>query len=263
MIAWQRAIRDEQALLAPHAVPADLSTATVREISHAQAKSIIERYEWLARLDKTKAMPSVRFCYGLFFADELAGVECFGATGGTNVAASVCGARDTDKVLTLCRGACVHWAPKNAASHLINKACELLGDRGFYIFVAYSDVDAGEIGTVYQAANWLYCGMTNSGGHRLRFPDGREVDARNISGYARRRSSDLFFFKPTRHEMQEKLMAEGCELIPRSPKHRYVGIFGTGSMRRALRKALRWDVLPYPKREVARIDQPEPLPSGR
>jgi hypothetical protein len=32
--------------------------------------------------------------------------------------------------------------------------------KGYNVFVAYSDPAANEVGTVYQASNWLYCGMT-------------------------------------------------------------------------------------------------------
>jgi hypothetical protein len=43
---------------------------------------------------------------------------------------------------------------------LIARACKLAAEQfGWRIFYAYSDPMAGEIGTVYQAANWLHLGV--------------------------------------------------------------------------------------------------------
>jgi hypothetical protein len=44
-------------------------------------------------------------------------------------------------------------------------------------------------------------------------------------------------------------MEEGCEFFKDGGrKHRYVGIYGDRRIKRILRRALRWKVLPYPKR---------------
>jgi hypothetical protein len=204
MKAYQREIREAEAQRFPRVIPADFSSASVLEITKTEAKSVLERYEWLARLDKRKALGATRYTFGLFFGDELAGIECFGATAGTNTNSSVCGLRYTNMVATVTRGCCVSWAHPHSASYLITKACKLMTQKGFHVFVAYADAAANEIGTVYQACGWVYCGPTNTG-HLLRFPNGREVDARLVSGYARNRSNGdkLFFFpKPTRHEMR-------------------------------------------------------------
>ena len=54
----------------------------------------------------------------------------------------------------------MHWAHPHAASFLIPKACKLAAKAfGWRIFNAYADSTAGEIGTVYQAVNWLYLGI--------------------------------------------------------------------------------------------------------
>ena len=118
---------------------------------------------------------------GLFFKhptnrqEYLAGVACFGDTGGTNVYAAICGEEWKRKAITLVRGACVAWADRKdhkdgkvhtgaAASFLINRSCRLMVEKGFNIFCAYSDEGAGvfEVGTVYQGAGWLYVGRGGS-----------------------------------------------------------------------------------------------------
>lgn len=194
-------------------------------------------------------MGSTARCFGLFFDDELAGVDCFGATAGTGVP-YLCGPENSDHVMTLVRGACVHWAHLHSASFLISQACNLLAREGKNVFVAYSDPDAGEIGTVYQACNWFYCGMTADRGNIIVSPSGKMADERMISGLTRDRStrSDKFFRKPTRAEMREKLIRTGYKFVPRTPKHRYVGVYAERRLKQQLIDALRWDVLPYPKR---------------
>jgi hypothetical protein len=244
MICHQRQIRDAQR--DDHPVPVDFSQAIVREISYAEAKSVILQYEWLGNMGTTQR------AFGLFFDGELAGVECFGKTAGTNVNQSVCGPEYADRVMTLCRGACVSWAHPHSASFLIPRACQLMAKEGTNIVVAYSDVDAGEIGTVYQACNWFYCGTTSDKGSLIQSPEGALMDERNMGHFARsasrNRDTRMFFRKPTRREVRERLIRRGCKFVPRTAKHRYVGIYADAGMRRELASKLRWSVLPYPKR---------------
>jgi hypothetical protein len=75
--AHQKLIRDAQK--DGHPVPADFSKARVREISYVEAKEIILKAEYLGTMGGTER------AFGLFFDGELAGVECFGKTAGTNV----------------------------------------------------------------------------------------------------------------------------------------------------------------------------------
>ena len=88
MIAHQKIIRDAHAqehdpfLKHKRQLASTFTRATVREISHAEAKTIILNYEWLGNMGCTD------FAFGLFFGEYLAGVVCFGRTAGTNVAQS-------------------------------------------------------------------------------------------------------------------------------------------------------------------------------
>ena len=50
---------------------------------------------------------------------------------------------------------------------MISNACKLAAKEfGWRIFYAYADPTAGEIGTVYQACNWLYLGIGAGGTDR-------------------------------------------------------------------------------------------------
>jgi hypothetical protein len=259
--AHQRVIREYMAtqpeadITEKRRLAANLKSAVVRQISYVEAKNVILGNEWLGNMGTTE------FAFGLFFGEYLAGTVCYGSTAGTNVKNSVCGVEHADKVLTLCRGACVHWAHPHSASFLISEACRQMTAKGFNIFIAYSDAQAGEIGTVYQASNWLYCGMT-SPTEQYRTPDGKVHDSRQVSGLARDRTGGTLKYRRTRAEQKRLLLAQGCEFMDGTPKHRYVGIYGNRRDKRMLQDALKWPSLPYPKRQQGGEDRRDDVGGG-
>lgn len=264
MKSHQRIIRERHALepdplLAEKLLLArSFDSASVREIPNTDAKRVIEKYEWLGNMGCTD------YSFGLYFGEYLAGVECFGRTAGTKTAASVCGEQYEHMVKVLCRGACMHWAHPHSASYLIPRACELMAEKGFHIFIAYSDAEAGEIGTVYQANEWLYCGTTKSASSSFiwsgkpktddpqwgTFKDGALRDERNIQHLTRvRGGSGAYRVKCSRRELRERMVAEGFQFLKAPPKRRYVKFVGDEELVQELRAALQWEVLPYPTRD--------------
>lgn len=210
-----------------------LDGCQVVPITSAEAASVILVYEWLGTLGRAAAT------YGLRAPDgELLGVACFGWPSAPE-SRDICGREYRDVAVCLERGACVHWAPANAASFLITNATKAASrDHSWDIFYAYADPEAGEIGTVYQACNWLYIGqgVGRTPGRPREYwvrPDGSEVSSRTL-----------------RHKAMKKADAEaaGWVRVPKHPKHKYVTFSGSASRRRTLSAALRYPVQPYPKR---------------
>ncbi|MBZ5598468.1 MAG: hypothetical protein LAO03_22180 [Acidobacteriia bacterium] len=250
--AFQRVIRERMAeepdplLAEKRALATDFKNASVREISLADAKNVIVAQEWLGTLG------SPEHAFGLFFGDHIAGVACFGNTAGTNVRASVCGSEHEDKVISLTRGCCLHWAHPHSGSFLVSSACREMTKKGFHVIVAYADPEAGERGVILRACNFLYCGTTNPT-EKFRRPDGKVYDARNVHLLTRDRRFGMLRYKRSRAEQKKILIEEGCEFFKDTGcKHRFVGIFGDRRMKRILRRALRWEVLPFPKPEAQR-----------
>ena len=260
--AHQRVIRERHAgehdpcLEEKKALANSLKNAWVREIDRKTAETIILKYEWLGNMGTTD------YTFGLYFGEHLAGVVCFGRTAGTKTAASVCGEEYAHLVKVLNRGACVHWAHPHSASFLIARACRLMTEKGFHIFIAYSDAEAGEIGTVYQASNWLYAGTTGGASSGFvwtgkpiakdskwgTFKDGKIHDERNIQ-HATRKGYRL---EMSRKQKRAQMVKEGFTFLKSSqPKGRYVGFYGSKNTIETLREALQWETMPYPKR-VAR-----------
>lgn len=244
MKCHQRKIRDEIMKQEPRPVMTSLDGCFVKEITTADAKPIIMTYEWLGSIPKIPA-----FQYGLFDSHgELIGVAMFGQGNGIR-SKWVCGEENANITIPLERGACVHWAHPHAASFLISKACQqAYTDHGYQIFYAYSDVEAGEIGTVYQACNWLYIGQAAGRNSKWRYvyipptsnpcsPHKKEITSR-VERAVRKKCG---------HTLDEH-MALGWTRRQHYEKHKYVWIQGSKSAKRVLGKALQYPALPYPKR---------------
>ena len=265
--AFQRVIRERMAkepdplLSEKLALAADFKNATVREISLADARNLIVGFEWLACLGSTE------HAFSLSFGEYIAGVVCFGSTAGTKVRVSVCGSQHAEKVISLTRGCCLPWAdpPRrssdgrvhggSAASFLISAACREMTKKGYNIFVAYADPQAGERGVIYQSLGWSFCGFTNPT-EKFRRSDGKVFDARNVHLLTRDRRFGKLRYKRTRQQQKELLISEGCEFFrDDARKLRYVGFYGDKRTKRLLRAALRWEVLPYQKRESSPKDR--------
>jgi hypothetical protein len=247
--AFQRVIRERMAeqpdplLSEKTALAADFRNATVREISLADARNVIVTQEWLGNLGSSE------FAFGLFFGKYLGGVVCFGSTAGTKVKASACGSEHADKVTTLTRGCSLHFAHPHSGSFLVSAACREMTKKGYHIFIAYADPQAGERGVIFRACNFLYCGTT-SPTEKFRRPDGKIFDARNVHLLTRDRRFGKLRYKRSRADQKELLIEQGCEFFKDTGcKHRFVGIFGDRRTKRILRRALRWEVMEYPKRE--------------
>jgi hypothetical protein len=243
------------------ALARDFTKASVREILLADARNVIVGHEYLG------ALGSVEHAYALFFGTHIAGVVCFGSTAGTAVRKSVCGAEHAGKVISLTRGCCLPWAdpPRkssdgrvhtgSAASFLVSAACREMTKKGYHVFVAYADPQAGEKGVIFRSCNFLYCGRT-SPTEKFRRPDGKVYDARNVHLLTRDRRFGMLRYKRSRAEQKRILIEQGCEFFKDiGVKHRFVGIFGDRRMKRTLRRALRWEVLPYHKQTASTEDR--------
>ena len=263
-VCHQKQVREAAARLPEPDLPekleaaATLKNAYVREISFNEAKGLILANEYLGSMGTSKHQVGLFFKHPKTKKEFLGGTAVFGHTAGTN-ASNVCGPKHKHEVLTLIRGACCPWADHEvesngkthsgaAASFLISHACDLLTAKGFHIFIGYSDPRANEIGTVYQAANWIYTGMT-SATEKYRTPDGREHDCRQISGLTRDRRNGGLAYKRTRRQQKEILLKQGCTFFKGDAKHRYVYFAGNKWKKLELTAALRLQQLPYPKRQ--------------
>lgn len=234
--AWQKALRDEYMHEGAPDVDLSLSSARVRKVSRAMATKLILKYEWLG------TMGTSGLHYGLFFGQYCAGVCCI-CTGGSGTAGNKVhtqfGIERVD-LLTLVRGACVHWAPNGSNSKLVSWATKLAGkDTSAKLINAYSDSEAGEIGTIYQACGWAFIGYSKQlRDAQVISPEGRIYDRRNISSWAK--ASGVSWKR-----MERGLLKNGWKYQEANPKGRYVKQIGKDKALTARIESMR---KPYPKR---------------
>lgn len=238
-VAWQKQLRDQFADEGVPPVPhLDLKLALVRPVSRRVAEQIILKYEWLGTMG-----PGTNFHYGIFFGNYCAGVCCFcvGGGGANIYAYKEFGLSSARELAYLARGANVHWAPVGTNSKLVSWSCRLIAkDSGCKIALAYADTDAGEIGTIYQACNWVHIGKGSSTRQWVS-PTGRVLDQKlphNLMVRDGRRR--------TRMDYVRALRAAGWREQATNPKYRYVYILDRND--KALVARIERMAKPYPKR---------------
>ena len=124
---------------------------TCREI-----KEFIQKHEWLGKLPNR---PTQRFTARYKKNGMLAGAIIMATP---NAFSNLLGKEHRDKEKLISRGASISWAPKNLASWLLMKSINwMVKHTEFRYFTAYSDPEANELGTIYQACNFYYLGKTS------------------------------------------------------------------------------------------------------
>jgi hypothetical protein len=110
--------------------------------------------------------------------------------------------------------------------------------KGPLIVVAYANPELGEIGTIYQACNAVYTGMTNPKGQA-----NYVVLGKPMSGWQVRKR----FGTRSRNKLRE--IDPDHQILPLSPKHRYILLACSRLKRKVIRQLLAPYSLPYPRRQ--------------
>lgn len=119
-----------------------------------EIKQFIERHEWLGKLP---TRPTHRFA--AYYKGYLAGVIIMATP---NAFANLLGAENRHMEKLISRGACISWSPKNLGSAMIMFSIRWMVKNTHYrAFTAYSDPEAKELGTIYQACNFYYIGQSS------------------------------------------------------------------------------------------------------
>ena len=146
-----------------------------------EIKQFIERHEWLGKMPMSITH---RFTARFKKINTLAGVIIMATP---NTFSHLLGKENKDKEKLISRGASVSWAPKNLASWLImNSIRWMVQNTGFRAFTAYSDPEAKELGTIYQACNFYYLGQIFGTGKQYLDPDNLKRGWFGSSGFADR-----------------------------------------------------------------------------
>lgn len=203
----------------------------------------IEKHEWLGKMPNR---PTHRFTAR--FNGKLAGVIVMTTP---NTFSSIVG-KDTRKLEKLiARGACISWSPKNLGSWIITKSIKyMVANTEFRIFTAYSDTEAMELGSIYQACSFIYLGQSSGSSKQYLDPRNEKIGwfndrhfrhksmykkhalTLNISNweqYMKEYSPDWNKIPvQMAHNIKEEIKKykAGCKERVTKPKHKYVCIKG-------------------------------------
>jgi hypothetical protein len=248
--AHQRKIREEQSIIDNGGLfgypLADIKNCQLRDVDYQTAKKIIEQYEWLGTMGTTQMH------YGIYFEGVCGGVIGFGyfqamnTNSGGHPYAPYVSEKFASKGIQLTRGACTWWAHKHSGSKLIGYGLRQMQKKGYKYVVAFSDAEAGEIGTLYQATNWHYLGFGTTKHYDIYYTNGKIY------------MNDRDFYKKYKYSGKNK-MKKFIEDKPqlcikeRLPKARYIKLIGNKYENKEMLKTLKPLILPYPKRKNINI----------
>lgn len=134
-------------------------------------KDFITRHEWLGKISNYPTHFFVAKFKGI-----LAGVVIMDMP---NAFSKLLGEKTKKIERLISRGACISWSPKNLASSLIMYSIKwMVKNTDYRVFTAYSDPEAKELGTIYQACNFTYLGQNSGGSKQYQLDTGKWVSDR-------------------------------------------------------------------------------------
>lgn len=202
----------------------------VHRISYRDAMRVLIENHYLHR-----SAPA-SYCFGLFDDyGSLLGVITYGTPASRSLMVGLCGHDEAEHVIELTRLWISDLSPKNAESFLIGRSLRMLPDQ-FDIVVSYAEVQAGHIGTIYQATNFLYTGLSDRHAEWL------------IDGVVSSKHRRHLFDEYGGLEEAKRVLGDRLERHERPRKHRYVYFRGSRRRRRELMSKLRYETQPYPTR---------------
>ena len=235
-----------------------------KELCFTEVSRFIQKHEWLGKMS---LYPSH------IFTARYKGLLCGAVVMDMPIAfSSLLGENTKIQERLISRGACISFSPKNLGSALIMFSINwMVKNTAFRLFTAYSDTEAKELGTIYQACNFFYLGKHSGTAWQFKISNGKWVSDR----YFRSRSvykrlakkcgiywntnwqdGDKVFLKlmPLQTEIKlrqaSKQYMESCEKRKVSLKHKYAYVLGANKKEtKLLRKIFsdRNEIFLYPK----------------
>jgi hypothetical protein len=211
----------------------------IQRISYAYARGFFERYEHLGNCGLGV------WHFGGFLDKQLIAAVSFGTT---------CFAKNRGPLASIAqefglgmyqisRGGTATDAPFNTPSRVVSAALDSFrGARGDCLVVAYADRIFNEIGTIYQACNAIYTGLTDPKNQANYLIAGRVT-----SGWLVRKRFG------TRDINLLRRIDGDIVKLPLRRKYRYVFVLASDRRRKAILRALSPLSLPYPSREAEDI----------
>lgn len=191
--------------------------------------------EFILSIHYAKRWPSISYAFGLFSDGKLIGIVTYGTPPSAPLRRGVAGDKYINDVIELNR-LCLRYNRKNEASMLVGQSLRMLPKNK--IVVSFADTEQGHTGYVYQATNFIYCGLS------AKRTDWKVRGLEHLHGQT---IADKFRGVKNRAEAMRHKYGDDFYLSPRPRKHRYIYMVGSKSYKRGVINALRYPQIPYPK----------------
>jgi len=191
--------------------------------------------EYVLNIHYAKRWPSVSYAFGLFFEEELCGIITYGTPPSAPLKRGIAGDEYKMDILELNR-LCLKYNRKNEASILVGRSLKLLPQNK--IVVSFADTDQKHLGVVYQATNFLYCGLS------AKRTDWKVKGKEHLHGQT---IADEFRGVENRAQALRDKYGDDFYLKPRPRKHRYIYFVGSKKFKKQAKKDLKYGIEAYPK----------------
>lgn len=190
---------------------------------------------YILEIHYAKRWPSISYSFGLFYKDSLCGVVTYGTPFSCTLRKGIAGSEYEKDVIELNR-LCLKYNRKNEASFLVGKSLRMLPKNK--IIVSFSDTEQHHFGYVYQACNFIYCGLS------AKRTDWSIKGMENLHGQT---ISDKLRGVKNRAKKIREIYGDRFYLRPRPRKHRYIYILGGKKRRKEILQVLKYKIKKYPK----------------
>lgn len=194
-----------------------------------------QTHDWLINKHYAKRIPSISWAFGFFRGGILSGVCTFGTPASSTLLRGVCGDNWAENVIELNR-LVINNANKNEASFFVSKSISMLPKPK--IIVSYADTDMNHVGTVYQACNFIYTGLSS----KFKDPKIKGLEHQHHATYANGMSND-----DLKRKYGDRLYFE-----ERSRKHRYIYFHCSKSDKKRIISDFKYKQHEYPKGKSGR-----------
>jgi hypothetical protein len=196
---------------------------------------------WLLRKHYAKRMCPISYAFGLYDQEKLIGIVTYGIPSSSSLRMGICGFDYIENVMELNRLCCENQP--NMASMLVGRSLQMLPKP--LIVVSYADTKQGHVGYVYQATNFIYTGLS------AKRTDWKIKGMEHLHGAT---IADMSRGQENRANWMREKFGNDFYLEDRSRKHRYIFLLGSKTEKKAMSKALKYKIEPYPKGKSKRYD---------
>ena len=196
--------------------------------------------EWFLKKHYAKAMPNVKYCFGLFDENLILKGVCAYGTPANNFNNTQSGYKQFELVRLVVN----EGLKRNVLSYFVSETFKLLPKP--LSIISYADEGQKHHGYIYQATNWVYTGK-GGGVDFYRNEKGKDIHSRVMSDWRKK------YPNKTRAEIAEMLK---WDLIKGTYKFRYFYFVGNKKQKKKWLKGVaeRFSIEKYPKGENQRYN---------